>query len=133
MKENAVEILEAALNIVQEENSFLEVGNVTAAMALLARKESILERVAGLKSVCERNAEDERECCSEDLPEAARRLDAALTENRTLLQRAMTAQNHIVGLIMNALPRPASQGNYSRKGDYAPARCSPGRAYHNKA
>ncbi|GBR11292.1 flagellar protein FlgN [Acetobacter oeni] len=135
MTARALKTLEAVLDVIEEENLQLKAGDIPAAVLLLGRKEAALADLDKLDIVGERKSETDEDanCRSSELPEAARRLDHALQENRVLLRQAMTAQRLIVKLLTNALPSPDARTNYSNSGSYVAARRQPGRALRNNA
>ncbi len=135
MTATALKTLEIVLDVIEAENVQLRAGDIPAAVSLLARKEAALADLDRLDIVCARNpeTEDAAECCSPELPDAARRLDDALQENRMLLRQAMTAQSFIIRLLTKALPDPTAKTRYGNSGSYIPTRGQPGKALRNNA
>lgn len=133
MTEAALQTIEAVHGIIEEENQHLKSGDIPAAVALLKRKESALEALNQIQISCAKEPESEALCCTEEIPEAARKLDNALQENRSLLKQAMTAQNMIVRLLTSALPHPTGKTQYSNKGSYVTKNAPSGRAVRNSA
>ena len=54
-----------------------------------------------------------------DLIRDARRLDALTRDNRRLLERAMAAQNRVIGIVVRAAGSVARHSSYGAKGQMA--------------
>ena len=130
MTDQTVAVIEKANALLEEENSFLQEGNIPAVMALLKRKEAILAQLNNLTILCRRPADDsEKSCCSEELPIATEKLNHTVEQNRALLQQAMSAQKHIVQLLTASLSPPGNKTHYGKTGSYNPPGSNSGNAY----
>ncbi|MCH4090431.1 flagellar protein FlgN [Acetobacter sp.] len=130
MTDQAITVIEKANALLEEENVFLQTGNMPAVVALLKRKEAILAQLNDLTIRCRKSAEEpEKTCCSEELPLATEKLNRTVEQNRALLQQAMIAQKHIVELLTASLSPPGNKTHYGKNGSYNAARSFTGNAY----
>ncbi|NHN87515.1 flagellar protein FlgN [Acetobacter conturbans] len=128
----ALSVIDSATSILEEENSNITDGNITAVAGLFKRKEAVLARLNSLSMECKSKAPSEV-CCSAEVRDAAKKLETAIELNRTLLKRAMTAQAHIIQLLTSAVTRPDTKTPYGKNGSYNSAQKMHGKTYRKNA
>jgi hypothetical protein len=97
------------------ENAALDALDLSGAVALLPQKRHALTVLAEAKSIVLRP--DLRPA----MEVALRRLRELATENRRLLQHALTVQSRVIEIVAGALPRPETAGRYAAPGARMPA------------
>ncbi len=88
------------------ENTALDALDVSGAVSLLPEKRSALAALTEAHSIVLTPAQRPA------MAEAVRRLQAVASENRRLLQRALTVQNRVIEVIVSTLPRQEAAGGY---------------------
>ncbi|AQS84732.1 MAG: flagellar export chaperone FlgN [Acetobacter aceti] len=130
MTDQTIAVIENANALLEEENVFLQEGNIPAVVALLRRKEAVLAQLSTVTIQCRKTLKDSgKPCCSEELPLATEKLNRTIENNRTLLQQAMIAQKHIVQLLTASLSPPGNKTHYGKDGSYNAPRSTTGSAY----
>jgi flagellar biosynthesis/type III secretory pathway chaperone len=105
-----VEAAQALANIIAQENEALQRLDFLAAAKFLPAKEAALARLTQdgpVESVTDR---------APHVIALGQHLTTLAEENRTLLERAITVQTRIVGIILRSVADAAQPGNYSADG-----------------
>ena len=102
------------LTVLELENEALRHLDLQAATSLLTAKRAALADFQHVQAGYPAPGPSE-EATWENL----QRLRAATAENKTLLERAMRAQQHIMALLARAAQRTSQAGFYGSKGGYA--------------
>ncbi len=113
-----IEAAQAFADIIGQENEALRRLDFVAATELLPAKEAALARLTQggpVESVTDR---------APHIVALGERLTSLANENRALLERAITVQTRIVGIILRAGADAAPPGNYSATGRAAAQRRS---------
>jgi hypothetical protein len=100
-------------DLLARENAALERMDLPAAIALLADKRDVL-------ATFERCGDAIPEAPDADLTDALRRLEELARENRQLLERAMAAQERVIGIVIRAAASASSGPSYGATGCAAP-------------
>ena len=96
--------------VLQAENAALRAMDLARAAALLVQKQAALAAF---------NATQTGGQAGPDLRQAAAQLRAAADENRRLLERAISVQTRVLGIIAQAARAANPAPNYGRSGAYA--------------
>jgi hypothetical protein len=118
MTSSLIETISGLADTIARENDALDALDLSGAVAVLADKKRALDLLAGAETA---PVSPELRPTMEV---ALRRLRDLASQNRALLQRALTVQGRVIEIVAGALPRPQTAGRYSPPG----ARLPPARA-----
>lgn len=115
MSTSLIETVSGLADTLARENAALEALDLSGAVAVLPEKRRALALLTEADAVS---------LTAEQRPAmelALRRLRELASENRLLLQRALTVQSRVIEIVAGALPRPAPGGRYAAPGVRVPA------------
>ncbi len=118
MTQDLAEAATVLAEVLEAENAALKRLDFSAAGALVSAKEAAMRRFAADRAGATPDADPV-------IADVGRRLNGLAAENRTLLERAITVQTRIVGIILQAAAPPAPVDQYSANGCKCPPRRPP--------
>ena len=106
MRDSAVTIIATLANVLRHENRALRAMDLPAAAGLLAAK---TEALAALEAMAESHPVDAAATA------ALGELNVLIRENRVLLERAITVQDRVIGIVVGAAASAAARPAYGSK------------------
>ena len=113
MSDDAMAAGNRMAEVLQAENAALAALDLPQAGAMLARKQRALADLAAAQTLAAATPRDSAE-------RMARRLQALAIENKRLLERAITAQGRVIGVIAQAATANAANGGYGPSHGHRP-------------